>query len=587
MILDQYGNPLPEHFPRQPSVRPTVQEEPADRIDYDAGRELTPEKVDRIMLAANTGNTEDQCRLAQEISEKNADVMQALSTRKNAVIVSGWHLEPGDDSPEAKSVAETLEKSLRECGDSDTADTFEDLLEDLLGALLPGFAVSEILWLPGGGIAGFHRIDQRHFSFSGSYSPRLITRDSPQGIELDRRRIIYHKLRFHGGDPARGGLIRPLAWLHCFKMLNEKDLLAFIERHGMPFVTAKVDPSAFDREKNLIKRLIRNFGSSGGGIFTKNVELQLLDSASRGEAYFQLLEYLEAAVNKVILGQTASSGDSSGLSKGDAQSKVRQDILESDCRILQRVIDFQLLKPWTRYNFGTLSAPKLVIDCVPPEDKEKNANTLKTLYEAGFEADPQEVSERFGWNLARRTDGNGQFGQLGQIPTGPMEEDATLNLKQKYDAMGVAIRAGLLTATPEIEEQIRAELGLPAMTDEVKKTWAATGGIRQPITLKTAEEAAVSEALDVDDRAASALPVPMGAERREPELYEEWFDPIQREVEALTGENVGEDEFKKRFMHLMTGAGFGGSEDFEQVLETVICAGIAAGYEKNRKRLKK
>ena len=139
--------------------------------------------------------------------------------------------------------------------------------------------------------------------------------------------------------------------------------------------------------------------------------------------------------------------------------------------------------------------------------------------------------------------------------------------------MGVAIRAGLLTATPEIEEQTRAELGLPPMTKEVKKAWEATGGIRQPITLKSTEEAAVSEALDVDDKAASARPLPMGAEKSDPGLYEEWFDPIKRELEALSGENVGENELKKRLTALASGAGFGDSEDFEQVLENVICAG--------------
>ena len=174
-----------------------------------------------------------------------------------------------------------------------------------------------------------------------------------------------------------------------------------------------------------------------------------------------------------------------------------------------------------------------------------------------------------------------------KISDADAENTKTLNLKQKYDAMGVAIRAGLLTATPEIEEQTRAELGLPPMTKEVKKAWEATGGIRQPITLKSTEEAAVSEALDVDDKAASARPLSMGAEKSDPGLYEEWFDPIKRELEALSGENVGENELKKRLTALASGAGFGDSEDFEQVLENVICAGIAAGYEKNRKRLKK
>ncbi len=384
--------------------KPAAQPEVSDRADYEAGRGLTPEKVDRIMLAANSGDTADQCRLAQEILEKNADIMQAFSTRKNAVIGCGWRLKPGGNTPEARSAAEELEKQLRNCGNGDDAETFEDLIEDLMGALLPGFAVSEILWENGGKIAGFHQIEQKHFTFQDGFTPRLVTSSDSRGIRLPRERIIFHKLRLHGSDPARGGLIRPLAWLHCFKSLDEKDLLSFIERHGMPFLIAKVDSSAFEKEKNLVKRLIRNFGTSGGGIFTKNVELQLLECKNNGEVYFRLLEYLEAAVNKVILGQTASSGDSSGLSKGDAQSKVRQDILESDCRIIQHVINAQLLKPWTLYNYGPeVLPPELVIECTEPEDAVRLATIVKTLHDAGYETDPDEISARVGLKLRRRT----------------------------------------------------------------------------------------------------------------------------------------------------------------------------------------
>lgn len=130
---------------------------------------------------------------------------------------------------------------------------------------------------------------------------------------------------------------------------------------------------------------------------------KLLECSTTGDVYFRLLEYLDAAVNKVILGQTASSGDSSGLSKGDAQSKVRQDILEGDCQTLQRVIDAQLIKPWMAYNYGeTVPVPHLVIECAAPEDEVSKASVLKTLYEAGFEADAEEVSEAFGWKLKKR-----------------------------------------------------------------------------------------------------------------------------------------------------------------------------------------
>ena len=557
--------------------KPAAVPEISDRNDPESVRGLTPEKIDRIMADANSGDTREQCRLAADLLEKNADIMQAFATRKNAVIGCPWHLEPGDSSDAARKAASELERQLRECGDGDDADTFSDLLEDLLGALLPGFAVSEILWLPGGAIDGFHHIEQTRFTFADGYFPKLVTKDHPMGLEIPRGRIIYHKVRFHGCDPARGGLIRPLAWLHCFKTLDEKDLLSFIERHGMPFIAAMVDETAFNTEKNAVKRLIRNFGSSGGGIFTKNVELKLLECSTTGDVYFRLLEYLDAAVNKVILGQTASSGDSSGLSKGDAQSKVRQDILEGDCQTLQRVIDAQLIKPWMRFNYGeTVPVPHLVIECAAPEDEVSKASVLKTLYEAGFEADAAEVSEAFGWKLTKKAqDQTGPTGQTSQTGDSAVQ---TMSLKDKYVALGVAIRAGLLTATPEIEAQTRAELGLPAMSPEVRKAWGATGGIRQPITLKSAEAEAVSDALDVNEKEKLAM---------SDQAENAQDNPMKRIAELANREDLSDADFKHELMAMASEAGFGVMDDFETVIQNVIAAGIAAGREQTRRSMRR
>lgn len=490
--------------------KPAFVPELSDRAAPDVSRDLIPRRLDRIMRSANDGDTEDQCRLCRELLEKNTDIAQAVRTRVDAVSGCAWTLEAGDDTPAAKEAAEALEKELRGIDGTEDADTFEEMIEDLMGALLPGFAVCEILWRDGGHVAGFKAIEQHHFSLMDGYYPRLVTTDHPSGFEIPRDRILYHRLRFHGGDPARGGLIRPLAWLHCFGNLNEKNLLAFAERYGMPFLIIKADEETYQRERTNIKNLIRNFGSSGGGIFTKGVEQELLQAANaEGNIYFRLKEALANSVNQLVLGQTASSGDSAGLSKGDAQSKVRQDILESDCRRVARTINAQLCIPWAQYNYGAnVPAPRFSLDCAAPEDKLATAQTLQALAQAGLRVKPEEASERFGFTFERMPDpaagGFGGFGGFGlpsepSAPAAPAATDDTLNLKQKYDAMGVAIRAGLLTATPEIEAQTRAELGLPVMSDEVQKAWQATGGIRQPITLKTAEAAAVADALNVDE----------------------------------------------------------------------------------------
>ena len=304
---------------------------------------------------------------------------------------------------------------------------------------------------------------------------------------------------------------------------------------------------------------------------------KLLECSTTGDVYFRLLEYLGDAVNKVILGQTASSGDSSGLSKGDAQSKVRQDILEGDCQTLQRVIDAQLIKPWMRYNFGEAVAdPHLVLECEAPEDVEKRANVLKTLYEAGFEADAEEVSEAFGWKLTKKAqDQTGPTGQTSQTGDSAVQ---TMSLKDKYVALGVAIRAGLLTATPEIEAQTRAELGLPAMSPEVRKAWGATGGIRQPITLKSAEAEAVSDALDVNEKEKLAM---------SDQAENAQDNPMKRIAELANREDLSDADFKHELMAMASEAGFGVMDDFETVIQNVIAAGIAAGREQTRRSMRR
>lgn len=56
-------------------------------------------------------------------------------------------------------------------------------------------------------------------------------------------------------------------------------------------------------------------------------------------------------------------------------------------------------------------------------------------------------------------------------------------LKSKFDAYGVAVRAGAITPSEADEVEFRKEAGLPAMTSAVKGAWKEDEGFRRPITL--------------------------------------------------------------------------------------------------------
>jgi phage gp29-like protein len=267
-------------------------------------------------------------------------------------------------------------------------------------------------------------------TFQNDQHPRLATSTQPLGLPLAPAKFVFHKHRARSGDAARGGLIRPLGWMYLFQSVGMKDLMRFAEKFGMPFVSARVDDSAWEKDRAKIAYLVRNFGSDGGGVFSKAVELELLESGGQGggDVYFKLLQYFGDAKTKVILGQTASSGDAGGFSKGQAQSAVRQDILEADCQALAATIRSDVLRPWVAFNFGAdAPVPVVEFDCAPPEDLKGKAEMVGTLATAGYQADPEWVEKQFGVPLMKGADGK----RIVNLPARP--PDPALALKGETD----------------------------------------------------------------------------------------------------------------------------------------------------------
>ncbi len=428
MIFDPYGKLIPETPKSGTASGVQILMQPlTDRESRDVSRGLTPRDVDRILTQANGGDVEAQCRLSRELPEKNYAVAHALRTRRNALSGCAWHIEPGDNSDAAAEAAKRLKHELDMTGmlhpELGRIGSFSNLLKNLTDAILPGFSAAEIVWRPGGrGFYGFRPIEQRFFSFSNSYTPRLRTIGHlADGVALEHGKIIFHELT-DGNDMVRGGLIRPLCWLHCFAQLNTKDRLSFMERYGMPFVKATVDQATWDKEKVTLNDLICNFGPRGGGVFSRGVEVELLQAASTtGDIYSVLAQYFDDAITKVLLGQTASSGDSSGLSGGDAQSKVRDDILCSDARALEDTVNRDLFAVWMEYNFlEEIPVPKLRIETEPAEDEKAaadtalvKAQTIQTLAAAGYIAPEEEVRKVFGYNVKYQAPAQQSIGSPG------------------------------------------------------------------------------------------------------------------------------------------------------------------------------
>ena len=113
---------------------------------------------------------------------------------------------------------------------------------------------------------------------------------------------------------------------------------------------------------------------------------------------------------------------------------------------------------------------------------------------------PYEGGDEYGMPLASNsTEGGAAPQEPGLTP----QEEARLNyeaVKSKLDAIGVGVRAGVITPTIEDEEALRVEAGLPAISQAARGAWQEDEGYRRPITLKYKSEIEAQAAPQPDEQ---------------------------------------------------------------------------------------
>ena len=146
------------------------------------------------------------------------------------------------------------------------------------------------------------------------------------------------------------------------------------------------------------------------------------------------------------------------MSNGDAQSAVRQDILEADARAVQATIYAQIIAPWMSFHYppGT-PMPEVQFDVKPPEDQAGFASIVATLAGAGYHADPAELSKRFGLNLTY------------EPPATPVAGGMAFSAEKTEDRLGDALTEWLQPLVDELDELVAGDLP----EDEFKRRLAA------------------------------------------------------------------------------------------------------------------
>ena len=355
--------------------------------DY-PGDGLTPSRLAQILRAADEGALDVAMQLYEQMEEKDAHLFSVASTRRLALTGVGWQVVSAAEMTDGVDRALADEAADYCRGELARLERFDEALQHLSLALGRNMALAELVWESsesGHRLADIVPVDFGRLMFDELDQPRVLTAEAGyEGMVLPANKFVVHSPHSVSGHPSRGGLLRVTALAFLGKRYAVKDWLVFAEVFGMPVRIARYEPAATAEEKSELLEMLQRLGSDATGIFSKAVELELVEArrGSNAGPYQALCEFFNREISKAWLGQTLTTdtaGSTGTFAAAAIHEQVRADLREDDIRKEARTIRRDVLRPLAQFKFGlAVPVPYFRRNLERPRDLRELADVLAT-----------------------------------------------------------------------------------------------------------------------------------------------------------------------------------------------------------------
>ena len=312
-----------------------------------------------------------------------------LQTRKLAVVGREWDVTPATESREDRRIADFVKEVLLACN-------YDDGRKTLLTGIVTGFKPAEIMWEYSEGQVWIKEIAgkaSRRFTFDLNRNLRLLTIGNMiDGEAVPPRKFVVYTNASDNGSPFGDGLGRLLYWPVWFKKHAIKFWMIFADKFGSPTAVGKYPPGTPQAQQDDLLSAIDAIQQESAIRIPNNVEIELLEATRSGSVntYESLCTFMNAAISKVILGQTLTtemSGGSGSYAASKTHNEIRADYTKADADSLSAALNNQLVRWITDYNFpaesrrssGIARYPKVWIRTGAEKDLKALAERDKTL----------------------------------------------------------------------------------------------------------------------------------------------------------------------------------------------------------------
>lgn len=315
----------------------------------------------------------------------DAHIASCMRSRKSGVLSKEWDVHPVSTKPIDVEIANFVKNNLN------NLDWDQDL-KQMLDAPFVGFRVMEIMWTEEDGkwkIQSLKARPQRRFTFNTSYELRVLNYTTLNDEAIPPAKFILVQHDAEEENPYGERLFSPCFWPWYFKKHGYKFWAIYTEKYGMPTAVGKYQPGASQEDKQSLLDALDSLVQDAAVAIPSNSELDFKEtSGDKAEVHRLFLTFCNSEISKAILGQTLTTemGDTGSFSAAKVHQDVRNDIVESDAKMLMGAINSQLIPPLVEFNFGPQkSYPAFKIQYAPEDSVKKDLTDRdKNLVEMGL-----------------------------------------------------------------------------------------------------------------------------------------------------------------------------------------------------------
>jgi phage gp29-like protein len=334
-------------------------------------------EVDQILLKAGI----TRAGLSKLMTDD--EIFQACRTRRDAVVATPWRLQPGEGN-----VTDFLIEELK--------PIIEDLVSNAWLAIPYGYNVQEIVYKQRhDGKIGIDRVVTKPLQWfeprpdgTLKYNNGLNTNvlvDTTFKFLLTRHDATYE-------NPRGEALLSRLYWPWFFRFNGWRFWGQFLERFGTPILVGKSgDPKVM--AEALLKAHQDAVIAHG-----RDDEVTVIENKGEGRAFAAMEQAVILRIQKLVLGQTLTSGSGnadSGASYalGVIHNTVRDDLRKADLRLIRKTVQ-KLVDALCALNFPTRVIPEFFFDDGTGLAKDR-AERDKILFSIGIDFTKQYFIDRY------------------------------------------------------------------------------------------------------------------------------------------------------------------------------------------------